>query len=111
MLLFKVNYTIYLLMLPYHHVLGLVLDSYLSSQTRNPNLFPRVICHLLLKSQPSADSPLFLEVGLWHCAHHLSLDTNARERISTCLNHVMNASLYVQYFLYVVKVPQRTLVS
>ena len=40
MLLFKVNSTIYLLMLPYHHVLGLVLVSYFSGQISNLNLFP-----------------------------------------------------------------------
>ena len=39
MLLFKMNSIIYLLMLPYHHVLGLVLVSYLSGPTSNANLF------------------------------------------------------------------------
>ena len=41
-----------------------------------------MICKIL-KSQPSADSPLFLEGGLWHCAHYMSLGTSAKERICT----------------------------
>ena len=94
MLLFEMNYTIYLLMLPYHHVLCLVLVSALFDQIKNQlQLCPRVGCHLLLRSQPSADSPLFLEVGLWHFAHHLSLVTSAKGRISTCLNRVMNTNI------------------